>query len=113
MILERIGEVAVTCIVLIFSDFNIREWSNRSWWLVVSFVLMILYELYWIRYFRSGRTMTDQYKPFLGIPIPGALLPVLAFFLLAVYGCNPILAAATLVLAIGHLGIHIGHAREC
>ena len=113
VILERIGEVAVTCLVLIFSDFNIRGWSPWSWWLIASFSAMVLYELYWIRYFRSPRTMADQYGPFLGIPIPGASLPVLAFILLAIYGCNPVLAAATVVLGIGHLGIHIGHVREC
>jgi hypothetical protein len=112
-ILERIGEVTVTCLVRIFSDFNIRGWSPWSWWLIASFSVMVLYELYWIRYFRSPRTMSDQYGPFFGIPIPGASLPVLAFILLAVYGCNPILAAATVVLGIGHLGIHIGHVREC
>ena len=113
VILERIGEISVSCIVLIFSDFNIHAWSEWTMWLIASFTLMVLYELYWIRYFGSGRTLADQYRPFLGIPIPGALLPVSAFFLLAVYGCNPILVAATLILAIGHLGIHIGHARGC
>ena len=32
--LERIGEVLVSCAALIFSDFNFRPWSSRSWWLV-------------------------------------------------------------------------------
>ena len=50
---ERIGEVLVSCFSLIFSDFNIKPWSSWSWWLVLSFVLMILYEVFWIRYFRS------------------------------------------------------------
>ena len=113
LIMERIGEVAVTCIVLIFADFNLRPWTPWSWWIVASFSAMVLYEIYWARYFRSGRTMRDQYGSMFGIPIPGASLPVLAFLLLAVYGCNPILAAAATVLGIGHLGIHLAHAREC
>ncbi|MDE7247634.1 MAG: hypothetical protein K2N43_07080, partial [Lachnospiraceae bacterium] len=50
--LERIGEVIVSCAALVFSDFNIKSWSVWSWWLVISFALMILYEIYWIRYFR-------------------------------------------------------------
>ena len=64
---ERIGEVLVTTIVLIFSDFNVRPESCRDPWtlfLAVSVVLMIMYELYWIRYFKSERTMKDQYRSF-------------------------------------------------
>jgi hypothetical protein len=59
---ERIGEVLVSCLALIFSDFNLRPWSPWSWWLVASFALMILYEVYWIRYFRSEKTMKDFYS---------------------------------------------------
>ena len=110
--LERIGEVLVTCAAFIFSDFNLRRWSAWSWWLVVSFVLMILYEIYWIRYFRSERTMRDFYSSMLGIPVAGATLPVLAFLLLAVYGKNIILVAAVVILVIGHIGIHLMHRRE-
>ena len=66
--LERIGEVLVSCAALIFSDFNFRPWSSRSWWLVLSFALMVLYEIYWIRYFGSKKTMEDFYSSILGIP---------------------------------------------
>lgn len=109
---ERVGEVAVTCTALIFSDFNIRVWSSWSWILVAAFVLMVLYEIYWIRYFRSERTMKDFYSSILGIPVAGATLPVLAFALLAVYGKNIILGVSVLILGIGHIGIHLMHKRE-
>ena len=56
-LLERIGEVLVTTIALVFSDFNLRAWNFWSLWLVISFILMILYEIYWIRYFKSEKTM--------------------------------------------------------
>lgn len=62
---ERIGEVLVSCVVLIFSDFNIKPWSNWSWWLMTAFLLMVLYEIYWIRYFRSEKTMKDFTAAFL------------------------------------------------
>ena len=110
--LERIGEVLVSCAVLIFSDFNFRPWSSRSWWLVLSFALMVLYEIYWIRYFRSEKTMEDFYSSILGIPVAGATLPVLAFLSLAVYGKNIILGFAVLILGIGHIGIHLMHKKE-
>jgi len=110
---ERTGEVLTTCAALIFSDFNLRPWSNRSWWLVASFALMILYEIYWIRYFKSDKTMKDYYSSILGIPVAGATLPVLAFALLAVYGRNIVLGIAILILGIGHIGIHLMHMKEC
>lgn len=110
---ERTGEVLVSALVLIFRDFNLRPWTGWSWWLAASFLLMVLYEAYWIRYFRSEKTMKDMYSSILGIPVAGATLPVLAFMLLAVYGKNPVLGAAVLILGIGHIGIHLAHRREC
>lgn len=109
---ERIGEVLVSCAALIFSDFNLKPWSSWSWWLVISFALMVLYEIYWIRYFKSEKAMKDFYSSILGIPVAGATLPVLAFLLLAVYGKNIILGIAALILGIGHIGIHLMHRRE-
>lgn len=110
--LERVGEVLVTTLALIFSDFNLRPWSAWSWWLAASFVIMVLYEVFWIRYFRSEKTMADFYRGLLGIPLAGATLPVIAFMLLAVYGRNIPLAAAVVILGVGHIGIHWMHKRE-
>ena len=110
--LERIGEVAVSAIVLVFTDFNLKPWTNWSWWLVASFALMVLYEIYWIRYFRSEKTMQDFYRDLWVIPVAGATLPVAAFMLLAIYGKNIFLAAAVLILGVGHIGIHWVHWRE-
>jgi hypothetical protein len=110
--LERIGEVLVSCTVLIFSDFNLKPWSGWSWWLLISFVCMILYESYWIRYFKSKKTMQDFYSSLLGIPVAGATLPVLAFFLLAIYGKNFVLGIAVSILCVGHVGIHWRHKKE-
>lgn len=42
----------------------------------------------------------------------GASLPVAAFFLLAVYGRNPALMIAVMILGIGHVGIHLMHRKE-
>lgn len=109
---ERIGEVLVSCAVLIFSDFNIKPWSNWSWYLVASFLLMVLYEIYWIRYFKSEKNMADFYSSILGIPVAGATLPVMAFLLLAIYGKNIVLGVSVLILGIGHIGIHLMHRKE-
>lgn len=112
LMLERIGEVSVSCLALIFADFNIQEISIWGIWLVAACILMLLYEVYWIRYFRSSKTMRDFYSSLLGVPVAGATLPVAAFFLLGIYGRNPLLIVAVIVLGIGHIGIHLGHRKE-
>lgn len=99
-----------TC-ALIFSDFNIRN-TYWIWCLIVSFAFMVLYEIYWFRYFKSEKTMKDFYGSLLGIPVAGATLPVIAFFLLGVYGCNAFLLISVIILGIGHIGIHINHKNE-
>lgn len=112
LLCERIGEIAVTGISLLFSDFNIYGVSPWLLWLLAAFVLMLLYEAYWIRYFHSEKTMRDFYRNFIGIPVAGATLPVLAFLLLGIYGKNVLLLAAVAVLGIGHIGIHLQHKKE-
>lgn len=110
--LERIGEVLTTCCALIFSDFNLQEWAGWSWWLVAAFALMILYEIWWMRYFKSERRLTDFYSSFWGIPVAGATLPVTAFFLLGIYGKVIWMLMASVILGIGHIGIHLQHRKE-
>ena len=102
----------MTGLVLVFRDFNVQGWSPRLLWLIAALALMLLYECFWIRYFRSAHTMRDFYSSLLGIPVAGATLPVAAVLLLAVYGRNPILFAAGIVLGIGHIGIHLNHKKE-
>ena len=112
LLMERIGEVLVSCLSLIFTDFNIHTISSKSIILLIAFVLMLLYEGYWVRYFQSDKTMQDFYRSFLGIPVAGATLPVMAFLLLGIYGNNIVLILATAILGIGHIGIHVNHKKE-
>lgn len=109
---ERAGEALTCCCSLVFSDFNIHQWTAWSWWLVAAFVLMAMYELWWVRYFRSKRKLADFYSGFFGIPVAGATLPVIAFFMLGIYGKVPCMLIATVILGIGHIGIHVQHRKE-
>ena len=107
---ERVGQVWVTCVALVFRDFNWRPWS--AWWLVGAVALMVLYEVWWLRHFRSEKTMRDFTAGLLGVPVAGATLPVLAFLLLGIYGKVVWLALGVVILSIGHIGIHLQHRRE-
>ncbi len=112
LIFKRVGEVLVTCLSLIFSDFNINEISTWSIILLVAFIIMILYKIYWIRYFKGNKTMKDMYSSLLRIPVAGATLPIIAFLLLGIYGKNIFLIIAVIILGIGHIGIHLNHKKE-
>lgn len=115
--MERFGEVTITVLLLVFpsTDPYIRilpegiyfDWRIIMW--VMAFVLMILYECYWIRYFRSSKTMKDMYSSFAGFPVAGASLPVIAVLLLGLYSLNIPLIICSVILGIGHIGIHVMH----
>ena len=112
LIFERIGQVLCTAAVLFFSDTNPQKWDIWVIWLIASVLLMVLYEGFWIRYFRGGCTLHDFYRPFFGVPSPGATLPVAAFLLLGIYGRLIWLIISSAVLGVGHIGIHIQHLKR-
>jgi len=55
--------------------------------------------------------LSDFYSSFLGVPLAGATLPVISFFLLGIYGKVVWLLIAVIILGVGHIGIHIQHRR--
>lgn len=109
---ERTGEVLTCACTLCFSDFNWHGYSVWVWWLFAAALLMLFYELWWIRYFRSERKLSDFYSSFLGIPVAGAILPVAAFLLLGIYGKVIWMVVSAVILGIGHIGIHLEHRKE-
>ena len=120
LMFERIGQVLVTTAFLIFPAINPKimvldgfffEWKIIIW--ITAVVLMVLYEGFWIRYFKSAKTMQDYYTSFAGFPLAGATLPVIASLLLGIYSGNVIVICASIILGIGHIGIHFMHAMEC
>ena len=112
LILERIGETSVTCLLLFFRNHDPAVLDRRICWLIAAGALMVLYEVYWVRYFKSEKTMKDFYRSLLFIPVPGASLPVAAVLLIAFFGKNPFLFGAGIILGIGHIGIHLAHKKD-
>ncbi len=119
-ILEKTGEVGATVLMLIFTDFNFNcritgygfFFSFLDIYRILAFVLMVLYEIYWIRYFVSKRTMKDFYRGICGIPLAGATIPVLALLLFSTAARNIALLIVAIILGIGHIGIHYMHYKE-
>lgn len=120
-LLEKIGEVGATILLPAFTDYNFKSkelgssgfyFSYLDIYIIVVFGLMILYELYWIRYFRSEHTMNDFYRGIVGIPLAGATIPVIGLLLLGVSARSIALILVSIVLGIGHIGIHYMHYIE-
>ena len=123
----KVRELGATSVFMVFSVVLLvisiavlmyvkkREGVFFKWnlmYLVIAFILMILYEGFWIRYFRSPHTMKDMYASFAGVPLAGAVLPVLALLLMGVYSRNWIVILSSIILGIGHIGIHYMHWKE-
>lgn len=109
--LERLGQAITTYTAVLFVC---PEGLSFPWilWLAAAVLLMVLYEIAWARYFRGGEKLCDMYRPLGPIPVPIASLPIAAFVLLGVWHESPIAIISALILAVGHIGIHLGHARE-
>lgn len=108
---ERVGQVLVTTFSLCFSDFNIHGISPWAGWLAAALLLMLLYEISWIRYLTGPHTLTAFYGDQFHIPVPLASLPVVAFLLLGIYGKVIWLVLSAVILGIGHIGIHLHHRK--
>lgn len=112
LLFERTGETAVTVCMLIFKSLNFHGFQIQVLWLLAAFAIMIMYELWWVRYFKSERKLSDFYSSFLGVPLAGAVLPVISALFLGIYGKVIWLIISAAILGIGHIGIHIGHKKE-
>ena len=113
LLLERVGQVGCALCALMFKDFNFMPFTPWTLWLIFAFALMALYEICWLRYFKSRRRARNMYSSFYGIPVPLATFPVAAFLLLGIYGKVVWMILFSLILGVGHIGIHLQHAEVC
>lgn len=109
--MERVGEALTSAAAVTCADLAPRPWDPGCWLLIAAVALMALYEIWWIRYFRSAHELRDFYAPMAFIPVPGAVLPVASFLLLGAYAASPWLIGSAILLGIGHIGVHLQHAR--
>lgn len=109
---ERVGQVTTTIAVLFAPVSESPRGDLRLVCLGASLLAMALYELSWLRYFRTDRSEASLYRGFGPVPLPLATLPVMGFLLLALYEIHVVLFAAVIVLGVGHIGIHGQHARR-
>ena len=111
-VFEKAGQVLFVVLALIFKGTNFRPHSLWLGWLILAALLMILYELFWVRYFKSSKTMADMCASFAGFPVAGATLPVVAFLFLGIYSANIFMILSAIIFGIGHIGILSSHAKR-
>ena len=59
---ERVGQFIVTPCALIFSSFNPHGWNFWCIVLILAFLNLVVYDIAWVRYFKSEKTMKDFYE---------------------------------------------------
>jgi hypothetical protein len=99
--LERVGQVGVFLLPFFYSLPPLREASvdalafmALAWAFTVSA---------WVRYASKGHRHVLLYAPFLGVPLPLAVGPVIYFFSAAVFLRSWPVAVAAVIFATGHL----------
>ncbi len=97
--IERAGQVS--CFLLPVFSQGFIESADTNLWFYIAVVCVAAYYGLWFRY-ALKRDVKLLFAPFLLIPIPMAVFPVLAFAFIAVWIQSGWLLAAALVLAVGH-----------
>ncbi|MET0954978.1 MAG: hypothetical protein ABWY68_03445 [Cryobacterium sp.] len=99
VLLERSGQAA--CLALLVFSGATLSLPPVDGWLVVAVVAILAYWTLWLRYLIT-RDAWSLFAPFARVPIPMALLPVVAFAAAAGWARSPWLLGASVVLAAAH-----------
>jgi hypothetical protein len=102
-ILERVGQIGSLTSLVISKDYFLL--SNRGIWFYFMLIGIILYWILWIRYVIKGRETKYTLMPFMGIPIPLAVIPVCIFISASLWGDCIWLVVFGIIFAIGHLKV--------
>lgn len=102
-IFERVGQAL--CLMLLIISGNSMRIDNINIYTIFMIFCIIIYYFLWIRYVTKGQDTGLMLKPFLGVPIPGAVFPVCTFAFAALWSNNILLSIATLILGIGHFAV--------
>lgn len=102
-VIERIGQAGVILIPFFYHLPVLREASVDA--LAVMALALGFYYSGWVRYASKGRRFLLLFAPFLGVPLPMAVSPVIYYLAAAVFLGSWPLAAAAALLAVGHLPV--------
>lgn len=102
---EQISRIAyLLAITFLVSRESIKL---RSAWLCLAALFLLLYYIVWIRYFASGRDIALLNRPFLLVPMPLAVFPVLYFLCAAAWLHNIPATIMMVIFGAAHLTVSV------
>lgn len=102
-IVEKVSRIAyLFAVTLLVSK---KPLNFRSAWLYIAAVFLILYYAVWIRYFVGCRDVALLGEPFLFVPMPLAIFPVLYYLCAAVWLGNISAVILMLIFGAAHLTV--------
>lgn len=110
-VVERVGQAGAFLIPFFYPLPVLRDASVDA--LAVMVLAIGFYYSGWVRYATKGHRFLLLYAPFLGIPLPMAIAPVIYFAAAAVFLGSWLLAGAVVFLAAGHLYVSYGQWNRC
>lgn len=110
-IIERIGQAGAFLIPFFYPLPALRETSVDA--LAVMVLALLFYYSGWVRYATKGHRFLLLYAPFLGVPLPMAISPVVYYGAAAVFFSSWPLAAAAALLAAGHIPVSYAAWNRC
>lgn len=105
----EIAENISRIVYLVLLTFLVSEktLNVRSIWFAAAVLFLILYYIVWIRYFVGGRDVALLGKPFLFVPIPLAVFPVLYYLFSAVWMHNIPAVITMLIFGAAHITVSV------
>lgn len=82
-----------------------KPYCVKSGWAFAAALFLLLYYIVRVRYFVSGRDIALLGKPFLFVPIPLAVFPVLYYLLAAIWAGNIPAAAIMAIFGAAHITV--------
>ena len=104
-VIENVSRIVYLILLTFLVSRNPPE--PKSVWLAVAVVFLVLYYIVWIRYFAGGRDVALLGRPFLFVPIPLAVFPVLYYLFAAIWMGNIPAAVAMLVFGAAHITVTV------
>lgn len=97
----------IVCLFLLTFLVNKNPLKPKSIWLLAAVVFLLLYYIVRIRYFIGGRNVALLGQPFLFVPIPLAIFPVVYYLCAAIRMVNIPAAVAMSVFGAAHITVSI------
>ena len=104
-VVEQISRIAYLLAITILV--SRKPFTFRSAWFCLAAIFLFLYYIVWICYFAGGRDIALLNRPFLFVPMPLTVFPVLYFLCAAVWLHNIPAAILMMIFGAAHLTVSI------